>query len=120
MVKSYQDLIVWQKAVELAEAVYRATRGFPKEELYGLVSQMRRAAVSVPSNIAEGQARESRGEFVQFLGHARGSLAELHTQTILAERLNMLSTAAADEVRQQIEQVGKLLSGLRRSLTTSH
>jgi four helix bundle protein len=120
MVKSFEELIVWQKAVDLAEAVYRATRGFPKEELYGLVSQMRRAAVSVPSNIAEGQGRQTRGEFVQFLGHARGSLAELQTQAILAERLKMLTPPAAADLQQRIEEVGRLLSGLRRSLATNH
>ena len=78
-IKSYEDLIVWQKALDLAEEIYRATRQFPKDELYGLTSQMRRAAVSIASNIAEGHERNSRGEFLQFIGHARGSLAELET-----------------------------------------
>src|SRR5512136_1860465 len=90
-VKSYTDLMAWQKAVDLVEEVYRVTGHFPKEELYGLTSQMRRAAVSIPSNIAEGQGRNSRGEFCQFLGHAKGSLFELETQVVIAARLGYLS-----------------------------
>src|SRR6478752_8675219 len=90
-VRSFQDLIAWQRSLDLAEHVYQATRAFPKEEIYGLTSQMRRAAVSIASNIAEGHARQTRGEYIQFLGIARGSLAELETQTILAARLDMLS-----------------------------
>src|SRR5580704_883837 len=90
-VRSYRDLIVWQKSLELAEAVYTATKSFPKEEIYGLTSQMRRAAVSVASNIAEGHSRQTRGEFLQFLGMSRGSLAELQTQAILAARLDLLT-----------------------------
>ena len=91
-IKSYQDLIVWQKAIDLVVQVYATTRTFPKDELYGLNSQMRRAAVSVPSNIAEGHSRASTGEFKQFLGHARGSLAELETQLTIAAKLGYLST----------------------------
>jgi four helix bundle protein len=79
---SYRDLIAWQKSMDLVESTYRLTRTFPREEVYGLVSQMRCAAVSVPSNIAEGQGRMSCGEFRQFLGHARGSLLELETQSV--------------------------------------
>ena len=119
MVKSYEDLIVWQEAINLTQLVYSATQTFPKEERYGLTSQMRRAAVSVPSNVAEGHARETRGEFVQFLGHARGSLAELDTQLILAQKMRFLAPRAAAELRQQVAKVGKLLNGLRRSLTGS-
>ncbi|MGA2619442.1 MAG: four helix bundle protein [Thermoguttaceae bacterium] len=120
MVKSYEELLVWQEAVNLAQQVYKATKAFPQEERYGLTSQMRRAAVSVPSNVAEGQARETRGEFVQFLGHSRGSLAELDTQLILAQKMSFLAPPAAAELRQQVAKVGKLLNGLRRSLATSH
>lgn len=80
--QSYKDLIVWQKAIDFATWIYGMTSGFPKEEIYGIVSQMRRAAVSVPSNIAEGQARRHKAEFVQFLSIAKGSLAELETQLI--------------------------------------
>ncbi len=86
-VRSYRDLTVWQRSMTLAELVYAATSQFPKSELYGLVSQMRRAAISIPSNIAEGHSRISTGGYVQFLGIARGSLAELETQIELAKRL---------------------------------
>ena len=81
-VQSYRDLVAWQKAMELVVSVYTCTQNFPKVETYGLISQMRRAAVSVPSNIAEGHARISTGEFRQFLGHALGSLVEIETQTL--------------------------------------
>jgi four helix bundle protein len=80
--EGYEDLIVWQKGMEMVKEVYEITRTFPRDEKFGLVSQMRRAAVSVPSNIAEGQARHSTGEFVQFISHAEGSLAELNTQLL--------------------------------------
>jgi len=115
-VRWYRDLIVWQKAMTLAEAVYRATSQFPKEEVYGLVSQMRRAAVSIASNIAEGHARNSRGEYLQFLGHARGSLAEVETQTILATRLGLLPTDAEKQLLDGASEIGRLLNGLRDSL----
>ena len=80
MVQSYRDLVAWNKAMELVTEIYRVTKQFPKEELFGLMSQLRRAAVSIPSNIAEGKGRLSKGEFRQFLGNARGSLAEVETQ----------------------------------------
>ena len=80
MVQSYRDLVAWNKAMELVTEIYRVTKKFPKEELFGLMSQLRRAAVSIPSNIAEGKGRLSKGEFRQFLGNARGSLAEVETQ----------------------------------------
>jgi four helix bundle protein len=83
---SYRDVIAWQKAMAFAEEIYTATRGFPKDELYGLTSQLRRAVISIPSNIAEGQGRLTPGEFRQFLGHARGSLLETETQILLAGR----------------------------------
>src|SRR5690606_10442061 len=87
-VSSYRDLQVWRRALDLAEAIYEATAHWPREERFGLVSQIRRAAVSVPSNIAEGAARRSTGEFLQFIGMARGSLAETDTQLLLAQRLD--------------------------------
>jgi len=89
----YQDLIVWQKARKLASEIYQATNGFPKSELYGLTSQLRRAVVSVASNIAEGQGRMTKGEFLQFLGHSRGSLLELETQLAIAVDLHYLDAA---------------------------
>src|SRR6202163_3404212 len=93
--RSYKDLVVWQKGIALAEAVYRLTKSFPSTEKFGLVAQMRRAAVSIPSNIAEGQARHTTGEFIQFISHAEGSAAELDTQLILAAELDFCEKAAA-------------------------
>ncbi len=88
-VKNYRELVVWQKAMTFVELVYRATRQFPREELYGLTNQLRRAAVSVPSNIAEGQGRFSTREFLSFLSIARGSLREAETQLMIAQRLKL-------------------------------
>ena len=98
MSSSYRDLIVWQKAMDLTELMYGVTRNFPKEELCGLVSQLRRAAVSVASNIAEGQGRLTTGEFRHFLGLARGSLLEVETQVLLSERLRILDHATVEKV----------------------
>lgn len=118
VVREFKELIAWQKAMDLVEAVYRVSRDFPDDERFGLTIQIRRAAVSVPSNIAEGQARPTRGEFRQFLGHARGSLAEVETQLLIAQRLKYLSgdTTVAD----QIAETGRILNGLIKSLATSH
>jgi four helix bundle protein len=91
-IKSHRDLIAWQKAMTLAEVVYDCTRNFPREEIYGLMSQIRRCAVSIPANIAEGQGRRSKKEFQQFLGHARGSLLELDTHLELALRFGYLNS----------------------------
>ena len=93
--QNYKDLLVWQKGIVLAKVVYRLTQSFPAEEKFGLVSQMRRAAVSIPSNLAEGQARHTTGEFVQFISHAEGSSAELDTQLILAVELGFCKKATA-------------------------
>jgi four helix bundle protein len=112
--QSFRDLLVWQKAMTLVTQVYGATRSFPREELYGLTSQIRRAAVSVPSNIAEGQARPTRGEFRQFLGHAKGSLAELETQLLIAENLGFFREP--NNLSSQVAEVGRMLSGLMTSL----
>ena len=115
MSQHYRDLMVWQKAIELVTDIYRVTRGFPKDELYGLTSQIRRAAVSIPSNIAEGQGRLTRGEFRQFLGQARGSYAELETQLIIARNLGYLSQPG--NLIEKLAEVGRLLNGLLSSLT---
>jgi len=112
--KHYKDLLVWQKAISLVTQVYVVTRSFPREERYGLTSQIRRAAVSIPSNIAEGQARLTPGEFRQFLGIAKGSLAELDTQLIIAEKLGYLIEAGP--LFEQLAEVGRMLSGLLASL----
>jgi four helix bundle protein len=95
---SFQDLRIWQEAMDLTLEIYQATNGFPRCEIYGLTSQMRRAAVSVPSNIAEGKGHRSDPEFVRFLFHARGSLLELQTQVVIARRLHYLSEEKADEL----------------------
>src|SRR5476649_2593013 len=108
--KHYKDLLVWQKAIALVTQVYVVMRGFPREELYGLTSQIRRAAVSVPSNIAEGQGRRTAGEFRQFLGIAKGSLAELDTQLLIAQNLRYLTDP--NPVLEQLCEVGRMLSGL--------
>jgi len=115
-IKSYQDLIAWQKAMDLTVAVYRATASFPREEIYGLTSQLRRAATSIPSNIAEGQGRNSTGEFLQFLGHARGSLFEVETQLLVASKLGMLDSQAATGLLENTSELSRILSGLIGSL----
>jgi four helix bundle protein len=116
--QSYRDLIAWQKGMLLAKSIYRLSSRFPNEEKFGLISQMRRAAVSIPSNLAEGQARRTTGEFVQFISHSEGSLAELETQTILAVELNFCSPAQARPIQNLIEEIQKMTNALRRSLTS--
>jgi four helix bundle protein len=118
-VKSYRDLIAWQKSIELARKVYLFTKVFPKEEMYGLTSQARRAAVSVPANIAEGHARNHRKEYVQFLGIAKGSLAELQTYFVLSEKLKFVEPSQTDELVRDSEEIEKILAGLTNSLTPS-
>jgi four helix bundle protein len=114
--KHYRELVVWQKGIDLAEAVYRLTRRFPKEELFALTSQLRRAVISVPSNIAEGQGRGSTKEFVQFLNIANGSLQETETQLILADRFDYISSGELAEVLDRSAEVGRMNQGLIRSL----
>ena len=114
VVTTHRDLFAWQEAMKLVEVVYRDTASFPKEEIYGLANQIRRAAVSVPSNIAEGAARNSSREFVQFLGITCGSLAELETQLELAIRLRFMRTNA--DALSQADRVDRLVRALRKSL----
>ena len=116
--KHYKDLLVWQKGMALAKFVYDLTRSFPADERYGLTSQLRRAAVSVPSNIAEGQARHGTGEFLQFLSHAEGSLAEIETQLLLAVNLGFCKQASVDASLSEIDQLQKMLVALKRSLSS--
>jgi four helix bundle protein len=113
---SYRDLIVWQKAKSLAVHIYRQTESLPKSEIYGLTSQMRRAAISVVSNIAEGQGRLTPGEFQQFLGHSRGSLLELETQLEIACELQMLDKKIYEILAQESYQVLGLINRLLDSL----
>lgn len=117
-VQSYEDLEVWQKAMDVVTLVYRFTKNFPREELYGLSSQLRRAAVSIPSNIAEGQGRRSTKEFLNHLSMARGSLLEVETQTEITLRLNYLKQEHKAEVKALTGTEGRMLNGLIRSLET--
>ena len=115
-IRSYRDLTVWQKACDLAQEIHLLTGQFPKEELYGMVSQMRRAAVSVPSNIAEGAEREGPAEYRRFLSIASGSLSELQTQVELARRFNYITVQQAERLDLDINEISKMLYGLRKSL----
>ena len=114
-----QGLVAWQKAIEFVQRIYAITAKFPQEEMFGLKSQMRRAAVSVPSNIAEGQGRASRGELLQFLGHARGSLYELETQLVIASTLCYLPALEQEALLMEAQQLGRILNGLISSLKSS-
>ena len=113
----YHDLKVWQSAMLLAEEVYLLCANFPKHEVYGLTSQLQRSSVSVPSNIAEGQGRNSRNEFRHFLGIALGSLAEMETQVLLAQRFKYITEQESSKVLKLADETGKMLRGLHKSLT---
>ncbi|MGH9397941.1 MAG: four helix bundle protein [Terriglobia bacterium] len=113
----YRDLVVWQKGIELAKLIYSITRKLPSEERFGLISQMRRAAVSIPSNVAEGQARHTTGEFIQFVSHAEGSLAELDTQLRLRMELGYCSNGETVCIFALMEEMRKMLNSLRRNLS---
>src|SRR5271165_2072759 len=115
-ISSYRDLVAWQKAVELVTEIYSATSQFPREEVFGLTSQLRRCAVSAPSNIAEGQGRATKGEFIQFLSHARGSLFELETQLCIASKLDYLAADQTRELELKAQEVARILNGLLTSL----
>ena len=115
----YQDLRAWQKAIELVEGIYELTARLPQEEMFGLKSQMRRCSVSIPSNIAEGQGRATRGEFQQFLGHARGSLYELETQIVIAGNLGYVDDSHRDRVLAESRDLGRMLNALIASLKPS-
>jgi four helix bundle protein len=115
--KDYRDLLVWKKGMALAKEIYQLTRGYPDSEKFGLISQMRRAAVSVPSNIAEGQARNTTGEFVQFLSHALGSVAELHTQLLLSVDLCCCSPPEAQPAMEVTMELRKVITSLRKKLS---
>ena len=115
-IRSYRDLKVWQISMDLAELCYRTTRTFPKDELYGMTSQMRRAAASVPANIAEGHGRNSRGEYLQFLRVAQGALKELETHLLLAQRIGLADEKSIGPILDKCDIVGKMLRALIRSL----
>lgn len=119
MGKSYRELVAWQKAMQLVTEIYRASKTFPIEERYGLTSQLRRAAVSVPSNIAEGQARFSSRDFHRFLGTARGSLVEIETQIEIATNLGYLSCVQSAALLRSTAELGRVLNGLIASIKTA-
>lgn len=112
MGQSYRELIAWQRSIDVVTEVYRVTESFPRREIYGLTAQIRRAAVSVPSNIAEGQARHSQKEFMRFLSTARGSLAEVQTQLLIAQNLSYIDTEKAETLHHQTVNVCQLINAL--------
>jgi four helix bundle protein len=116
LVQSYRDLVVWQKAMDLAESCYIETRQFPNSEMYGLTGQIRRASSSVAANIAEGNGRENTGSYIQFLRMAQGSLKERETHLLLSRRVDLLEDRPAESLLEQCETVGKMLRAMIRSL----
>jgi four helix bundle protein len=115
-VRSYQDLMAWQKAMDLVTEIYQASHKFPREEIFALTSQLRRAAVSVPSNIAEGQGRSSRKEFIYFLGNAKGSLSEVETQVLIAHKLGYIGDEVLKALLNLSAEAGRILNGLLAAL----
>jgi four helix bundle protein len=115
-IKSYRDLRIWQDSMALAVECYRATRAFPKEEMFGLTAQIRRSAASIPANIAEGHGREKTQSFIQYLRIAQGSLKELETHWLLAERVGLVKNEELDPITRQCESIGKMVRLLIRSL----
>jgi len=116
--QSYKDLVVWQKGIALAKIVYRLTQNFPPEEKFGLIAQMRRSAVSIPSNIAEGQGTPHHWEFIQFISNAEGSVAELDTQLILSMELGFCDSSNAAAAFELVDELRRMLNVLRRKLST--
>src|SRR5580704_16066744 len=116
MGQSFKDLVVWQKSVDLTSAIYELTARFPEAERFGLTNQMRRASVSVPSNISEGYGRSTKGEYYQFLGHARGSCSELETQLVIARRLGFGESKELEITEHLCDDVGRLLGALMKSV----
>ena len=117
--RPHHNLEAWSKAVELVTDIYRGTERFPKEERYGLTSQIRRAAISIPANIAEGAGRRSKKEFVHFLSNSQGSASELETELIIANGLGYLDETSFAQLVSQLERIGRLITGLSRHLNTA-
>lgn len=115
-IQSYRDLVVWQKAMDFVYQVYVLTRNWPKDELYGLTNQVRRAVVSIPANVAEGQGRRNPKEFLRFLAIANGSLVEAETHLYIAHRLAYCDQSTLDRLMKQADEIGRLLQGLTKSL----
>jgi len=119
VVQSYRDLILWRKALDLVEAVYAITHGWPKDEAYGLTSQVRRAVVSIPANVAEGYGRQSKRDFLRFLAIANGSLLELETRLFIAHRLGYIAQEVRDQLLGQTAETSRVLQGFVRHLRAS-
>lgn len=117
-IKTHKDLLVWKKSIDLVEQIYTFTKQFPKEELYGITNQMRRCAVSIPANIAEGSGRKNKAEFIQFLHIALGSASELETHLIISQRLGFLSSNSYDEIMNVLNEIIKMICGLINSLNS--
>jgi four helix bundle protein len=117
-VKSYRDLEIWQKAMDLVVEIYKLTQNLPRHETYGMISQMQRAAVSIPANVAEGKGRQSLKEFIQFLSIANGSLTELETYIMVAERLRYITTEQRNLLLNRTDEIARMISGLQKSLHT--
>ena len=117
MWKNYRDLDVWKKSIQLVKKIYLLSRKYPQEEIYGLTSQLRRAAVSIPSNIAEGQARQSVNDFKRFLNYSKGSAAEVDTQMVISKELDFITEKELDEIYKDICEILKMLEGLSNSIT---
>lgn len=115
-IKSYRDLEVWKKSINLVKEIYKITSSFPKEEIYGLTAQLRRASISVPSNIAEGRSRESTKEYLRFIEISYSSIAELETQITIAYELNFINGKCLEKVLNGTSEIGRMLNGLSRSL----
>jgi four helix bundle protein len=115
-IQSYRDLKVWQEAMSIAEAAYRLTKSFPQSELYGLATQMRRAAVSIAANIAEGNGRETSGSYIQFLRISQGSLKELETHLFLAQRVGLADAQACEPILDECDKLGRMLRALIRAI----
>lgn len=116
MGESFKDVVAWQRAVEMTVEIYKLTSRFPDSERFGLTNQLRRASVSVPSNIAEGYGRSTKGEYVLFLGHARGSNSEVETQLTIAKALGFGAIASHERAEQLCSEVGRLIGSMMRSL----
>jgi four helix bundle protein len=119
-VESFKDLIVWQKGIDLVNEIYKTTRPFPKEEMYCLTSQIRRAAISVPANIAEGWGRGTTKNYIQFLEISRGSLFELNTLIIIAYNQEYISKKSCDEIENKLNEIGRMLNALITKLDSKN
>jgi len=117
---THKDLNVWNEAIELVTDIYKMTRSFPKDEQYGLISQIRRAAVSIPSNIAEGSARSSRKEFIQFLNISMGSAVELETQVIISKNLGYITEELFQKISDKVNKISKMVQGLIKSIKSKN